>query len=914
MKVETPEKEMTNQMPTDLLYRVAKAMATVRDGRELLKIIVENAQPVFGFYDIGLTIFDKSRDVYVDWSVFYADISPSEANFEQRGLEYFTFPANEPLMVYAIERFAAEGKPFIEYLDAKFIERFPDFVHLELEIKHGYKQFLVTTLQFGGETLGVLNFNSKVENQFDNCDFELFQAIADLVAVAVANILANEEILAREREREKLLSISREIAKVQNRQQLLHVIFTTVRDILPYDDAGLFYFCDADGKPNPHGESYVHLLDDLISEVNTEIAASGITGVLSERIDSLRFFAQDEPCTTTLDELIERFPGHPFFPIMQRDGIRQFITKGIKVGGATIGMLSFNSRQENFYTKADFPLFDNIADQISVAVANILANEEILEREREKAILLSISRVIVTVRSKQDLLKLIIEKIKPVFKFYDCGVFIFDLEKKNLEDLTVSFPSISPSDANERLSQNGAAVFKFQGSVWEPVFESMRAAGKPIIFDYQNDELTGWSEYAQAEVLDKVGYQESLMTVLRTGGEEFGVFAVNSLEKGVFRESQFSLFQNIADQMAVAVSNILANDEVENQLAEIKELKKRLEAENIYLNEEIGKNYNYKEIIGTSPKLHQVFEIIEQVAPTDATVLIQGETGTGKELIARAIHNRSTRDKRPLIKINCAALPRELVESELFGHERGSFTGATEKRIGKFELSSGGTIFLDEIGELPLEMQIKLLRVLQEREIERLGGKGVIKLDLRVVAATNRNLAQEVQAGRFRADLYYRLCTVELFMPNLRERREDIEPLTMYFAEKYAAKFSRRITRISSKMLTELHAYDFPGNIRELEHIVEHAVIFSKYEKLILPRSLTTVTVKTEKNSKPLDKKEAVAESQSLQTIEREHILSVLRQTSGRIKGKNGTAEILGLNPATVYFRMKKLGIEKDLI
>jgi transcriptional regulator with GAF, ATPase, and Fis domain len=342
-------------------------------------------------------------------------------------------------------------------------------------------------------------------------------------------------------------------------------------------------------------------------------------------------------------------------------------------------------------------------------------------------------------------------------------------------------------------------------------------------------------------------------------------------------------------------------------------LKKRLEAENVYLSEEIGKNYNFEEIIGTSPRLRQVFEIIETVAPTDATVLIQGETGTGKELAARAVHNRSTRSTRPLIKINCAALPRELVESELFGHERGSFTGAHERRIGKFELAEQGTIFLDEIGELPLDAQVKLLRVLQEKEIERLGGKGTIKLDLRVVAATNRNLAAEVQQGRFRADLYYRLSTVELFMPPLRERREDIEPLTLYFARKYAAKFSRLIERVSTEMLRELNAYDFPGNIRELEHIVEHAVIFSKNEKLILPRLLIgnaeTNQVSSGDESKKI--KLSASEPQTLSSIEREHIIEVLRQTSGRIKGKRGAAEILGLNPATVYFRMKKLGIEK---
>lgn len=713
-----------------LLHRLAKAMAAVKDGRELLKIIVEETQPVFGFYDIGLVVKDKSGNFYIDWSVFYEEISPRAANVALRAARNYEFAADDKLVKHVLDRAANEKKPFIENMTAQLVEEFSDFSQLPIEVAHGYKQFLVSSLKFGGETFGFLTFNSVRGNHFESSDFELFQAIADLVAVAVANIRANEEII---------------------------------------------------------------------------------------------------------------------------------------------------------------------------------------ERAGEKSVLLSISEVIATVRSKKDLLQLIIEKIKPVFNFYDCGIFVFDRDRRTLEDLAVSFPDISPSDSNNLLAEIGAAKFQYEDSVWEQVFETMRAARAPVIINYKNNEIFGWSDYVQAAVIEQIGYEESLMTILYSGGEELGVFAVNSLEKGTFNEHQFSLFQNIANQMAVAVSNILANEEIQKQLAEITDLKKRLEAENVYLTEEIGKNYNFEEIIGTSSRLRQVFEIIETVAPTDATVLIQGETGTGKELAARAVHNRSTRSARPLIKINCAVLPRELIESELFGHERGSFTGAHERRIGKFELADKGTIFLDEIGELPLDAQVKLLRVLQEKEIERIGGKGTIKLDLRVVAATNRNLAAEVQAGRFRADLYYRISTVELFVPALRERPEDIEPLTMYFARQYAAKFSRRIERVSTEMLRELKAYDFPGNVRELEHIVEHAVIFSKNEKLFLPRPLAekveTNQVSDGNESAQLESSEG--ETQTLSSIERQHIIEVLRQTSGRIKGKGGAAEILALNPATVYFRMKKLGIER---
>ena len=709
----------------ELLYRISKAMAAVKDGRELLKIIIAETQTIFGFYDIGLAVLDKSGKFFTDWSVLYQEISPSELNAAQRELQNFQFPVDEPLMQYAIERVEREKKPFIENMSAEFAVKFADFPHLPLEIEYGYKQYLATTLKFRGETLGVFNFNSLRENHFDNCDFELFQAIADLVAVAVANITAREEIIERERERAILLKITEQAAKVRDFDELFALVSSEIKPLLRFDDF-----------------------------VMTTLPSDGET----HRV----IISQSEV------EKNERINHETFIENAHRD-------------------LSI----------ADDPWF---------------AGELIYHRE------------------------------------------------------TPSYHTVTGM-------------------------------------------LEKYPDYFWAKMMRETNLAATITTTLKHRSKIVGGFFIHYEKELENAENLFPLIQSIANQLSTTVANILANDEIKTQLVKIRELKKRLEAENKYLVEEVRKNYNFEEIIGTSPRLNEVFEVIEQVAPTDATVLIQGETGTGKELAARAVHNRSTRNARPLIKINCAALPRELVESELFGHEKGSFTGAFERRLGKFELADKGTIFLDEIGELPLEIQVKLLRVLQEKEIERLGGKNVIRLDLRVIAATNRNLAAEVQAGRFRADLYYRLCTVELFMPPLRERKEDIEPLTMYFARKYAAKFSRRIERISSEMLAELNAYNFPGNIRELEHIVEHAVIFSKNEKLILPRPLT---LNGENKAEITNKPSIEDEPQTLESIEREHIIEILRQTAGRIKGKRGAAEILGLNPATVYFRMKKLGIEKS--
>jgi len=297
-----------------------------------------------------------------------------------------------------------------------------------------------------------------------------------------------------------------------------------------------------------------------------------------------------------------------------------------------------------------------------------------------------------------------------------------------------------------------------------------------------------------------------------------------------------------------------------------------------------------------------VLQQIEQVASTDASVLILGESGTGKELIARAIHNISIRCKRPLVKINCAALPANLIESELFGHEKGAFTGAVDKKLGRFELADGGTVFLDEIGELPIELQAKLLRVLQEGEFERLGNPRTLKVNVRVIAATNRNLELAMEKKEFREDLYYRLNVFPIQCPPLRERKEDIPLLVKHFCQKHEAKIGKHISNIPSKVMEALMEYNWPGNIRELENIIERALILSKNEALEYGEWLPVVKASTGK----------VVESSKLQDVEKEHIIEVLKKTGWKVSGELGAAKILGLNATTLEARMKKLGIKRD--
>ena len=334
-------------------------------------------------------------------------------------------------------------------------------------------------------------------------------------------------------------------------------------------------------------------------------------------------------------------------------------------------------------------------------------------------------------------------------------------------------------------------------------------------------------------------------------------------------------------------------------LSEIKELKDKLEVERAYLQEEIKSQYNHENIIGQSDALNYIFYKVEQIAPSDTTVLVLGETGTGKELVARAIHGLSPRKDRALVKVNCATLPANLIESELFGHEKGAFTGAHARQLGRFEVADGATLFLDEIGELPLELQPKLLRVIQDGEFERLGSSGTIKVDVRVIAATNRNLEAEVRRGRFREDLWYRLSIFPITVPPLRERIEDIALLVEFFVDKISKRLGKSIESIPVSLMNTLQDYNWPGNIRELENVLERAVINSSGPKLHLVDELKK------------QHKDLTTAKKTLNEVERDYIVRVLEQTHWKVSGQNGAAEILGLDRSTLRARMRKLGIRQ---
>jgi formate hydrogenlyase transcriptional activator len=446
------------------------------------------------------------------------------------------------------------------------------------------------------------------------------------------------------------------------------------------------------------------------------------------------------------------------------------------------------------------------------------------------------------------------------------------------------------------------------------VFEHQR----PLL---RRDIETEW-EYPIEQQLLSTGLRSFCLVPLLLGGNSVGTLGIGSDKVNQYSEQDAEFLQEVAVQVTLAMENMKAYEE-------IRSLKARLEAENVYLQEELLKEHNFDEIVGNSPALLEVLQKVEMAAPTDATVLLHGETGTGKELIARAIHSRSARKARPMVTVNCGAIPAGLVESELFGHVKGAYTGALHNVQGRFELADGSTLFLDEVGELPLETQIKLLRVLQEREFQAVGSSRTTRIDVRIIAATNRNLEADVRSGRFRSDLFYRLNVLPLNVPSLRQRCSDIPQLVLFFLGRSCQKFGKKIDTVSQDTLDHLMSYDWPGNIRELQNVIDRGVVLATGPVLVLDKGLFPLAQDkpAPAGCEPIPEpaagkadsgtlsgrpaKEAHRPPRPLEAMERDHIAAALEHTVGIIDGPKGAAKILELHPSTLRARMKKLGIER---
>jgi formate hydrogenlyase transcriptional activator len=519
--------------------------------------------------------------------------------------------------------------------------------------------------------------------------------------------------------------------------------------------------------------------------------------------------------------------------------------------------------------------------------------EEALRRsEEQNRSLLQINNAIITKLTQEALLHSISEALHRFIGFDRCAITLYQPERDTFRFLAVE-------GEQSEYFQTGMEARRNETSVgWVYDHQLARVCG----------DLQASAQFANERRLASEGMHSICVLPIAIQGKCIGTLSFVSRERDRYSELDTLFLQEVANQVVLAIRNMQSYDEIAS-------LKGRLEKENVYLREELRVEHNFEEIVGNSSALLKVLRDVERVAPTDSTVLIFGETGTGKELVARAIHGRSTRSSRALVNVNCSAISAGLVESELFGHVKGAFTGALDRRIGRFELANGGTIFLDEIGELNLETQVKLLRVLQEREFEPVGSSRTMSVDVRVIAATNRNLREAVEAGRFRADLFYRLNVFPIEIPALRERRSDIPKLVAFSLSRVSKRLGKKIEGVSRQSMEHLLNYPWPGNIRELQNVIERAAIVSSEPILRLDRDLVPVTgAKASDNHTPGPESHPIApasaaELPTLNEVERNHILAALHKSAGKIEGANGAAKILDLHPNTLRHRIQKLGI-----
>jgi transcriptional regulator with GAF, ATPase, and Fis domain len=681
--------------------------------------------------------------------------------------------------------------------------------------------------------------------------------------------------------------ISDAVGSIRDPEELFRTVTDKLRLVFEFDSVVIITFDKERRYSNVIFEMLRFQLPDGIERKKRPIAGSWIEPHMADV--SVSVFS--------IDEVLDRYPADfPVPHVLYDVGMRQVVLSPLRTGGKVIGFLNFVSRDEKNWSENDKELLATLSSPIAVAVSNTLAYEELRLREAQTVMQLAVNNALLTIKDRSRMLLAVCEQIDKQVPCTFLGIRVMgDDGRFRIYDnfMREDGRGFLPVSSTEKLD-----VTDFD----EIARESFSLITNPGCYGGEAFLQLCAKYRILAVVKEKFGVC-SLLTVplWDTPGSRAGLIISDTSRS--FDERDLATVSLIVPQLSLALQNYLAFEEID-------ELRRKLEGERTCLIEEIKAGHNFEEIIGNSAPLASVLHRVSQVGQTDATVLIQGETGSGKELFARALHNLSNRKHRVLIKINCATLPGTLIESELFGHEKGSFTGAIERRIGKFELAEGGTVFLDEIGELPLELQAKLLRVLQERELERLGGKMVIKVDVRVIAATNRDLAKEVAEGRFREDLFFRLNVFPLSIPSLSERRDDIPILAAHFAAKFSREFGKPLRQFKESDMQRLVARKWKGNIRELAHLVEQAVIVSEGSSLDFSTILSLPELSVERSISGEVKTMHDFEL-DIALMEKELIVKALERSNGRVSGAGGAAERLAMHPKTLYSRIEKLHIQK---
>jgi len=703
--------------------------------------------------------------------------------------------------------------------------------------------------------------------------------------------MSTEAELQRRNERfELLLNLTTSITSSLDLREVLRSIAANIREVMHADAVTVSLPDAASGNARviavdfPHGKGVIK--EELLLPLSSEAKRA---------MDSLKPIVFDP---RERDEHA-REP----YDVAAMEGLKAVCSIPLVDRGRALGILSILRTTEIPFTPEDVDFLSRASGQIAIAVENALAFQEVSRLGARLQLLLDLTNRITSNLEFRELLRAIAANIRDVMQADAAGVAFFDEASDKSRIYVIDFPDAKGFVKDEMVVTPGSAFKRAWGS------------SKPVIVTTNDPEELGPEIY---DLVVAEGLDAHCLIPLVSRGRPVAVLVIARKRQTLFSTEDVDFLSRASGQIAIAIENALA-------YREISELKDKLAQEKLYLEEEIRSEMGFERIIGHSAALKHVLQLVETVASSDSTVLLLGETGTGKELIARAIHDHSRRKIRTLVKLNCAAIPTGLLESELFGHEKGAFTGAITQKIGRLELADQGTLFLDEVGDIPIEIQPKLLRALQEREFERLGSTHTRKVNVRLVAATNRDLEQMVANKEFRSDLYYRLNVFPIRIPPLRERTEDVPLLVSYFVQKFANQMQKKIESVPSAVMKGLAAWEWPGNIRELENFIERAVILTRGKSLEAPLAELRKTdagkttdgafadkkrmVRKSSGSRP-DINAAVGEYEKKQ---RDEIIEALTASKGRVGGADGAAIRLGINRTTLLYRMRKLGIYAKL-
>ncbi|HKO31980.1 MAG TPA: sigma 54-interacting transcriptional regulator [Nitrospiraceae bacterium] len=742
----------------------------------------------------------------------------------------------------------------------------------------GVNSFCVVPLTTAVRRLGAMGFLSLEKDAYGETDLEFLQQVAKQIAVAVDNVLHHQDLIHDRDRLRLLLEVSEAIVSHRDLSSLFRDLAHRLPAIAPFDFIGLILHDSAKNLMK------VHVLETAAAHhLTTKL--DGLELPIEESSSGWVWTHQQPLIIPSLAEETRFTMG---MAALKDIGVQSVCLFPLTTAMRRLGAIGFGSLEPRAFGEKNLRLLGQVAKQVAVAVDNVLnfagteAAQQSLARERDRlSLVLEVNNAVVSHLELRKLLKAISGCLGRVIPHDLAWFCLYDPSTQQLQTHALDFPS------NQDFTEAG-----------DPI--PLEGTPEGLAFTTQQTVLIkslNLSEFP-AEIIKRgaaAGLKSGCAVPLISHGRGLGTLSVVSKQEGAFTDDDAKLLSGIGAQVALAAANSMAYQEISL-------LRDKLAKEKLYLEEEIQTEYNFEEIVGDSRALKLLLKEIQTVAATDSTVLILGETGSGKELVARALHNRSDRRERTFVKLNCAAIPTGLLESELFGHERGAFTGAIAAKVGRFELADHGTIFLDEVGEIPLELQVKLLRVLQEQEFERLGSTRTIHVTVRVIAATNRDLGRMVEEQTFRSDLYYRLRVFPVTVPPLRERVEDIPLLVRHFAQKFAQRMKKRIETIPSEAMQALQAYHWPGNVRELENFIERAVILTQG---------TDLAVSVAELKRTMPSHATHSGTTTLEQAEREHILRSLRETNWTIGGPAGAAARLGMKRTTLQSKMQKLNISR---